>query len=113
VSKVSTWRKIGIVGRVVGEQAGKNRTVSAAMSAVKATARSFGRVVHQLWLEVTGAIFLVMAVSFGGASYKEYSKYHAGHAGAGRVGVTILFAVMFAWFGLSSFWRVRRKSQRP
>jgi hypothetical protein len=87
--------------------------VNAAWSAVRTTARSFAHVLHLLWLEVTGVIFLIMALSFGGATVKEYGKYHAGQVGPGRFGAALLFAVTFAWFGLTSFWRVRRKSQRP
>ncbi|HET6177689.1 MAG TPA: hypothetical protein VFE61_12195 [Candidatus Sulfotelmatobacter sp.] len=113
MTKLSTWRKAGVVARVAGEQAGRNRMISAAMRAVSTTARSFGRALHQLWLEVTGVVFLVMALSFAAASVKEYGKYHAGQAGLGRVAVAICFTITFAWFGLSSFWRVRRKSQRP
>src|SRR5579871_229486 len=113
VSKVSTWRKVGVVARVAGQQAGRSRTLSAVMSAVKTTARSFLHVAHQLWLEVTGVIFLIMALSFGGATFKEYGKYHAGQVGPGRVAAALCFTLTFAWFGLSSFWRVRRRSQRP
>jgi hypothetical protein len=113
VSKVSTWRKAGIVARVAGQQASRSRTLNAVWGAVRATGRSFGHVMHQLWLEVVGVIFLIMALSFGGASWKEYGKYHAGQVGPGRVGASVCFAVLFAWFGLSSFWRTRRKSQRP
>ena len=112
VAKVSTWRKAGIVARVAGQQAGRSRTLNAIMRGVSTTARSFLNVIHQLWLEVTGVIFLIMALSFGGAAFKEYGKYHAGQVGPGRVGAALLFTVTFAWFGLSSFWRVRRKSQR-
>jgi hypothetical protein len=61
---------------------------------------------------MVGVIFLVMALSFGSASVKELGKYHAGQVGAGRVAVTVGFAVTFAWFGVSSFWRVRKKKQR-
>jgi len=112
VSKVSALRKLGAVARVAGQQAGRNRRLSAVMNGVRTTARSFGRAAHQLWLEVTGVVFLVMALSFAGASVKEYGKYHAGQASLGRVAVAICFTVTFAWFGLSSFWRVRRKGQR-
>jgi len=112
VSKVSTWRKVGVVARVAGQQAGRSRTFNAFKGAARATARSFGNVLHQLWLELTGVIFLLMAVSFTGASYAEYGKYHAGKVGPGRVAVAVCFAVTFAWFGLSSFWRVRKKRQR-
>jgi len=112
VVKVSTWRKLAVVARVAGQQAGRNRTVSAFAKAARATARSFANVLHQLWLEIVGVIFLVMALSFTSASVKEYGKYRAGQVGAGRVAVTICFAVTFAWFGVSSFWRVRKKKQR-
>ena len=110
--KVSTWRKVGVVARVAGKQAGKSRTVNAVWAATRATARSFGRVIHQLWLEVTGVVFLMLALSFGSATVKEYTKYQAAHAGLGRLAATTFFTVTFAWFGLSSFWRVRRKSQQ-
>jgi len=72
--------------------------VRAATHAAATTAKAFGRVLHQLWLEVTGVIFLLMALSFAGATVKEYGKYHAGQAGLGRVAVAICFTVTFAWF---------------
>lgn len=113
VNKVSTWRKMGIVARVAGQQAGRSRTVNAVWSAVRTTARSFGHALHQLWLEVTGLIFLVMSLGFGGAAVKEYEKYHAGHIGPARAAIAACATLTFAWFGLSSFWRVRSRSQRP
>ena len=113
VSKVSAFRKLGLATRVAGQQAGRSRTVNALMIGVRTTARAFGRAAHQLWLEVTGVIFLIMALSFAGAIVKEYGKYHAGGAGPGRLAMAIFFTLAFAWFGLSSFWRARRRSQRP
>jgi hypothetical protein len=109
VSKVSTVRKLGVVARVANEQAKRSRTLRAAKGAVATTARAFGGVLHQLWLEVTGVIFLIMALSFAGASVKEYGKYHAGQTGLGRVAIAICCTVTFAWFGVSSFLRVRKK----
>lgn len=100
------------MARVVRDQAGRSRTVSAVVKAVSTTARSFGRALHQLWLEVTGLIFLAMAVSFAAASVREYGKYHAGQVGAGRLAIAVCFTATFAWFGLSSFWRAGRKNQR-
>jgi len=100
-----------VVARVATQQAKRSRTVRAATGAVAATARAFGRVLHQLWLEVTGVIFLIMALSFAGATVKEYGKYHAGQAGVGRVALAICFTLTFAWFGVSSFWRVKRKGR--
>jgi hypothetical protein len=71
-----------------------------------------GRVLHQLWLEVTGLVFLVMATSGGVALVHEYARYQAGKIGFGRVALAICFTATFAWFGVSSFWRGRQKSQR-
>jgi hypothetical protein len=68
-------------------------------------------VVHQLWLEVIGLVFLVMAASGGAALAHEYEKYHAGKAGLGRLVAAICFTLTFAWFGVSSFWRVRRNGK--
>src|SRR5882724_4138527 len=85
VNKVSALRKLGVVARVAGQQAGRNRVISAVKGAVATTARSFGRALHQLWLEVTGVLFLVMALSGGAALVREYNKYIAGHTSGSRV----------------------------
>jgi len=112
VSQISSLRKVGVALRVARDMASRSRRVNALMSAVRATARSFGHILHLLWLEVIGTLFLAMAGIGGIALSREYAKYTAGHTTAGRVAVAVLFTVTFAWFGLSSFWRVRRKSHR-
>ena len=99
------------MARVATQQAKRSRTMRAATRAVSTTARAFGRVLHQLWLEVTGLVFLVMASSGGIAAAHEYTQYHAGRTGIGRVVVAIGFTVTFAWFGVNSFWRVRQKGK--
>ena len=111
MSKVSTARKLGVVARVAGQQAQRSRMVRATTGAVAATGRALGKVAHQLWLEVTGLVFLVMASSGGIAAAHEYTQYHAGRTGIGRVVVAIGFTVTFAWFGVNSFWRVRQKGK--
>jgi len=95
--------------RVATQQAKLSRTVRAVTGAATATARAFGKVLHQLWLEVTGLVFLLMAASGGAGAAHEYAKYQAGRVGLGRVVVAICFTVTFAWFGISSFLRVRKK----
>ena len=108
--QVSTLRKLGIVARVAAQQAGRSRTGSALLKGIRATAASLGRVLRQLWLEVTGFTFLVIAGIGAFAGYREYGKYQSGHAtGPGKLILAICFTLSFAWFGLSSFWRVRRK----
>jgi hypothetical protein len=100
-----------VVARVATQQAKRSRTFRAAGQAAAATGRAFGRVLHQLWLEVTGVIFLIMALSFGAATVKEYEKYHAGQAGLERTAIAVCATVTFAWFGISSFLRVKRKGK--
>jgi hypothetical protein len=107
--KVSTFRKLGVIARVATQQAGRSRTVGALIKAGRATARSFGHVLHQLWLEVTGAVFIFMAGIGGIALFREIVKYQAGQPTAGRIAVAICFTLTFAWFGVTSFWRVKKK----
>jgi hypothetical protein len=107
--KVSTFRKLGVIARVATQQAGRSRTVGALIKAGRATARSFGHVLHELWLEVTGVVFIFMAGIGGIALAREIAKYQAGQATAGRIAVAICFTLTFAWFGVTSFWRVKKK----
>jgi len=105
---VSTARKLGIVARVASNQVRRTRTFGAVMQAAKTTASHLGRVLGQLWLEVTGFVFLSLAGIGLLAFFREYAKYHAG-ATPGRTLVAGGFTVLFGWFGLSSFWRIRKK----
>ena len=111
MGRVSTWRKLGIVARVAGQQAGRNRTLSALKRGIGTTLRSFAHVLHQLWLEVMGTIFLAMALFGAFAVVREYTKYGTGQATLGRLAMALAFTLTFGWFGVSSFWRVRRKNQ--
>ena len=106
-------REIKLIFRMATEWLERSRMGGALLAGCRATARSFGRVLHQLWLEVTGFTFLAMAAVGALAGVREYAKYQSGHSsGPGRLVLAICFTVSFAWFGLSSFWRVRRKSPR-
>jgi len=109
MANITTARKIGMLARMAATQAGRTRTFSAVMKAGRAAAAHWGRVLRQLWLEVTGFVFLSLA-AIGALSFAhEWAKFHDGKAGPGRVIAAILFTLLFAWFGISSFWRVRRK----
>lgn len=107
---VSTVRKLSIMARIAAQHAGRTRTAGAIMNGVRTTAAHFGRVLHQLWLEVTGFVFLALAFIGAGALFREYARYQAGQTTLGRVLVAIIFTLTFTWFGASSFWRVWRKS---
>ena len=105
-------RKIKLIYRVDADMVERSRTGRALLAAIRATARSFARVLHQLWLEVTGFTFLALAGIGAMAGMREYGKYQSGHAsGPGRLLLAVCFTVSFTWFGLSSFWRVKRRAK--
>jgi hypothetical protein len=83
--------------------------VGALMQAGRTTALSVGRVLHLLWLEVTGFVFLCIALTAGMALRHEYILYRAGGIGPGKVLLAAGVTLMFFWFGVSSFWRAGRK----
>lgn len=106
---VSTARKLSILARVAAQQAGRTRTLGALLSAGRAAVGHVGRVLHQLWLEVIGFVFLAIAAIGGFAFVREYPRYQAGQIGSGRLLVAVGFTLLFAWFGGSSFWRAWKK----
>jgi hypothetical protein len=95
--------------RVAGRKSGENRWVRAFYRAGTVTFRSIARVVHVLWLEVTGLLFLFLAVVGGGAAIRQYHRYQTGSSGVGKVVLAGAFALIFAYFGLSSFWSSRKR----
>jgi hypothetical protein len=106
---VSTARKLSILARVAAQQAGRSRTAGAIFKGLQATAVHVGRVLHQLWLEVTGFVFLGLAGIGAFGTVHEYTLHQVGKAGWSRVLITLGFTLMCAWFGISSFWRAHKK----
>jgi hypothetical protein len=104
-------RQSRAVLRVAGRKTGENRWVRAIYRAGSVTVASVGHVFHALWLEVTGFLFVVLAVIGGGATVREYHRYLAGTAGIGKIIVAAAFTLLFLYFGVNSFWRSRRKSK--
>ena len=111
VSQVSTARKLGILARIAGQQAGRSRTWQAAQAAWSGVSGRLTRVLHQLFLEVTGFVFLVLASIGAFALVREYEKYRVGKVGGGKLLLAAAFLLLFTWFGLSSFWRARRRAR--
>jgi hypothetical protein len=103
-------RKLGVVARVAARQVGRSRRCGALLNAARTTASHSARVLRQLWLEVTGFVFLAIAVIGGSACIREYLKFQQGKTGVSRLILAAGFTLMFGWFGVSSFWRVRRKT---
>ncbi len=92
---------------MAGHRAARSRLLQATWSGVSATVRSFTHVLHLLFLEVTGFLFLALTVFFAGAAVREYHK----HALSGKTYLAAGFAVVFLWFGVSSFWRANGKKK--
>ena|SRR5438105_11485485 len=107
MNKLSMARKAGVVMRVAGRQITSSRRYGALMNAGRVTAGHLKKVLGQLWLEVTGFVFLCLAVIGGMALVREYVRYTHGKTTSGRVALAVCFTVTFGWFGLSSFWRRR------
>ena len=65
------------------------------------------RILHRLWLEVTGFLFLALAV-FGLASVlREWPKYQSGEP-AWKIVAAGTFTVAMVGFGIYSFLKARR-----
>jgi hypothetical protein len=109
---VTTSRKLGIAAKIIGKQVRRTRTFDAMMKGGRATAGHFGRIFHQLWLEVTGFVFLALSAVGVFALVHEWAKYQAAQTTFSRVVLAVCFTLMFAWFGFSSFWRVRKKARQ-
>ena len=108
---LSTARKMSLLARVAFRHAQQTRTWGAFLRASRITAAQVGRVLHQLWLEVTGFVFLVLAAIGSLALYREYAEYQGGKTNPIRIVAAICFTVMFAWFGVTSFWKTRKKNK--
>src|SRR5271167_794545 len=77
--------------RIAGRKTGENRWARALYRGGSAFVGSVGHVVRALWLEVTGFLFLVLAVIGGGATVREYHRYAAGITTRNRVGIAAIF----------------------
>ncbi|OFV92519.1 MAG: hypothetical protein A3H28_04655 [Acidobacteria bacterium RIFCSPLOWO2_02_FULL_61_28] len=70
----------------------------------------FGEVIktlRRLWLEVTGTVFLALALYAGAGTLREWRAYGQGSS-LWRLGSSVFVLVMMLGFGLYSFWKARR-----
>lgn len=95
--------------RIAGRKSGENRWVRASYKGASVTLRNVVRVLRVLWLEVAGLFFLVLALVGGGAAAREYHRHLVGTGSMGKMLLAAGFAVLFLYFGVTSFWRSRRK----
>jgi hypothetical protein len=106
---LGTGSKALILGRVAVRQLGGSRLGRAAWSAACGTLSSLARAARLLFLQVTGLLFVAFAIAGSIALVDEYRAYAAGKMGPERALLALAFVLLFAWFGVSSFWRARGK----
>ena len=99
----------GAVGRVAFRQAGNSRFLRAGYTAAQTTLRSIRRILHLLFLQITGLFFCLFALGFASRIPRTYHEYLTGGHGLQRTGVLVALSLVFAWFGATSFWRSRAK----
>jgi hypothetical protein len=109
MGSVATTKKIVLAVQVVARQVGRTRIGAALLSGARVTAASVGKVLHVLWLEVTGFIFLCLGLIGAGAGLREYHRYGLGSGNLNKIWASGIFALLFAYFAVTSFWRARRK----
>src|SRR4030088_3408824 len=98
MGRVSTTKKIVLAAQVVARQAGRTRIGKTLLSGARVTAASIGKVLHVLWLEVTGFIFLCLGLMGAGAGLREYHKYGMGSGNLNKIWASGIFALLFAYF---------------
>ena len=103
------------VGAMLGKTVrffGRGQKGQRVFQGVSAGLRSFLEVLRRvgkvLWLEVTGFLFLWFGLVGAVACWHEYHAYTAGKVGPGRAALAGLFAFLFIYFGVSSFWNARK-----
>ena len=69
------------------------------------------RPIHVLWNEVIGFIFLVIAIFIGASTYRRAQHFNGDAGGVMIVIASCLFALLLAWFGVSSFMKARKISR--
>lgn len=79
------------------------------MGALKTTFAHSAKVLHLLFLQVTGVFFVSFAALGSLAGWREYQKWHAGKIGPGKMYLALAFSALFLWFAVSSFWRAGKK----
>jgi hypothetical protein len=63
---------------------------------------------HQLWLEVTGALLLVFAVIFGYYAFKQYRNLPETTENIWTIVAAAGLSLLTLGFGLHSFWKSRK-----
>ena len=84
--------------RVAGRKTGENRWVRAFYKAGSVTVRNVSRVLHVLWLEVTGLFFLALALCWRSRCRAGISSPQLGAGSTGKMLLAATFAAAVCLF---------------
>jgi hypothetical protein len=98
------------LGRIAGRGASKSRIFRGIYSGVSTAWRSISRVLHLLFLQIVGLVFCLFGVAMAVRIPRAYRERLTGN-GAQEYYLLCFLSVLFMWFGLTSFWRARRRSR--
>lgn len=98
-----------VLGRMAMRHVSGSRLFRAGYAGVTATLRSVARVAHLLWLQVTGVFFCFFALIFAVRLPRAYVNHTAGTSPRYHFALLVCVTIMFTWFGISSFWRARKR----
>jgi hypothetical protein len=103
----------GTAYRMLRGRPGRNQKLLRGVRAgVSGFAGPLKNVLRVLFLEISGLFFLFFSLCVLVAFMREYKKYLGHEVGPGRVALAGAVAAMFLYFGVSSFWRARRKRSK-
>jgi hypothetical protein len=105
------WAERAAAALRVARRTHHGRLAAAALAGAQAAVGAFVRVAHILFLEVTAFFFACFAVIGGVAAWREYQRYAAHQAPAGKAVLAGVFSLVFAWFAISGFWRARGRKE--
>jgi len=102
----------GQAARETGRQAGRAaaQTGQGVARGVGGMLRPFRRVGGILWLEITGAFFLLPVVVFAPNVWRTRASWAAGPDHRTFL-ASVVVVVVFLYLGVTSFWRARRRSR--
>lgn len=103
----------GTAYRMLRGRPGRNqKLLGAARAGLSGFAKPLMSVLRVLFLEVSGFLFLFISLAVASACWREYLKYTQHEVGLDRVVMAGAVGGMFLYFGVSSFWRARRRRSK-
>jgi hypothetical protein len=108
VLSVQQIRRAILITRTLAGRGQQSDYVRAGITAAKTIGASAKHASHLLWLQITGSFFVFFAVIGSMAALREYHRWQSAEIGPARVYAAIGFSVVFAYFGVSSFWQSRK-----